>query len=72
MPGPKPTRVTRGPSGRLYGGESAPRYSPIGTKHYRDGDDYGVGNRMYGQDRPKLPRPPKPKARAAGAKKRPR
>lgn len=49
----KATRVTRGPSGRLYGGESAAKYSPLGTKHYAPGDDYGAGNRMYGQDRPK-------------------
>lgn len=61
-------------TGRLYGGESAPKRDALGNWHHDDTDNsdgfMGRSNRIYGQNRPKLPRPPKGKPRIVGAKKR--
>jgi hypothetical protein len=57
-------RTRSGRTGRVYGGESAPRRDALGFLHHdsvRSDGDQGRANRIYGQAKPKmkLPRPPK-------------
>lgn len=59
----EPTGRFRSKSGRVYGGESAPRRDALGFMHHdteRSDGDHGRSNRIYGQNvKRKLPRPPK-------------